>query len=131
MNTARSFQLQANSNIDQALQVFEQRLSSREQQLEISAAVLVADFGFKQALSSRDQATIVSALNNQGARIQADLMFTLNLQGDVTASSRDQVNDKISVSMAELMQSVSNRTSFSQFELLPSGLYLVVYSVGI
>lgn len=127
LNTARSFQLQANSNIDQALQVFEQRLAAREQQLEISAAVLVADFGFKQALSSRDQATIVSALNNQGARIQADLMFTLNLQGDVTASSRDQVDDQISVSMTELLQSVSHGSSFSQFELLPSGLYLVVY----
>lgn len=127
LNTARSFQLQASTNIDQALQVFEQRLSNREQQLEISAAVLVADFGFKQALSSRDRATIVSALHNQGARIQADLMFTLNLQGEITASSRDQVDDQIAVSMTELMQSVSQGTSFSQFELLPSGLYQVVY----
>lgn len=68
-------------------EVLQQLLQTRQQLLLGSAEVLTADFGFKQAVASQDSATIESALLNHGARINADLMALVSLQGFTVASS--------------------------------------------
>ena len=87
ISMVRHAQLKSTQDIDRAESVLSQILAQRSQQLMSSAEVLTADFGFKQAVATRDTATIASALENHGARIEADLMLLLNLQGQITASS--------------------------------------------
>ncbi len=53
-------------------------LDQRAAKLAQGAALLVADFGFRSAVSSNDQATITSALENHGARIDASLVALLD-----------------------------------------------------
>jgi diguanylate cyclase (GGDEF)-like protein len=58
-------------------------LDDRAQQLTMSARILASDFGLRQALMSGDEATLVSALNNHGARIGAARMMLVGLDRHV------------------------------------------------
>ncbi|MFK7862221.1 MAG: EAL domain-containing protein [Granulosicoccus sp.] len=53
----------------------------RSDLLTTSAEVLAADFGFRSAIASNDRITIQSALNNNLARIDADLATFISLDG--------------------------------------------------
>lgn len=67
--------------------VFEQLLDMRAGQLFDSAELLTSDFGFKSAVLDNDESTIISVLNNHGARIGADMMMLVSVDGDFIASS--------------------------------------------
>ena len=51
------------------------------------ARILAADYGFRDAISSKDAETIVSALDNHGDRIKADLMLFVDIDGRIISSS--------------------------------------------
>lgn len=78
----------------------------RSQLLLNSAEVLAADFGFRSAIASRDKATIHSALNNNLARIDADLASLISLDGTLVSStySGDTVNPDVYATMADKAQ---------------------------
>nr|WP_136252492.1 EAL domain-containing protein [Ningiella ruwaisensis] len=86
------------SQILDALSVGENVLLSsfqnREDLLINSAQVLTDDFGFKQAVATGDQRTIESTLENHGARIQADVMALISLEGSLIASTQTTTSDK-------------------------------------
>ncbi|WP_020410074.1 bifunctional diguanylate cyclase/phosphodiesterase [Hahella ganghwensis] len=86
ISTATYTQRQVSQDIAGAVNVFNQLLNERQNQLIASAEVLTSDFGFKQAVASNDRATIESVLENHGARIDADLMFLIGLDGEMKAS---------------------------------------------
>ncbi|MBS0396756.1 MAG: GGDEF domain-containing protein, partial [Proteobacteria bacterium] len=67
--------------------VFERALETNRRQLAQAAQVLAADFGFREAVASRDAETVVSALQNHGARIGAALAVLVSLDGQVLAST--------------------------------------------
>ncbi len=79
-------------DIEIAEQVLTNTIDNREALLYTSASVLTEDFGFRQAIATRDQATIVSALNNHGQRINADLMAIVNLNGELIAQTLQSSN---------------------------------------
>ncbi len=58
--------------------VWARLLEQRATKLGQGAALLAADFGFRSAVASNDQATIVSALENHGARIDASMVGLLD-----------------------------------------------------
>ena len=61
--------------LDTAERVVRRQLSQKTDYLALGARVLAADYGFREAMMSRDVPTIVSALDNHSARINADLML--------------------------------------------------------
>ena len=65
--------------------VFIRSVEQHVAQLEQGARILSSDFGFREAVGTRDHETIVSALENHGARIKADLMMLLDLDGKTLA----------------------------------------------
>ena len=67
--------------------VFERLYETRFRQLLASVEVLAADFGFKQAAATADGLTIVSVLENHGARAGADLAVLVALDGHTVAST--------------------------------------------
>ncbi|WP_246262358.1 putative bifunctional diguanylate cyclase/phosphodiesterase [Aromatoleum evansii] len=75
--------------VDIGRRIFVRVMEDRTQQLTTAASVLASDFGLRQALMSSDHATIVSALNNHGARIGAAKMMLIGLDrrviGETTA----------------------------------------------
>jgi adenylate cyclase len=69
--------------------VFARLLSARTEQLADAARLLSGDFAFKTAVSTEDRATVVSVLENHQARIGADVMMLVSLDGIVIAETLD------------------------------------------
>ncbi|MFT6264586.1 MAG: diguanylate cyclase (GGDEF)-like protein [Oleiphilaceae bacterium] len=83
--TNASVERQSSDKLDIGRRVFEQLMQNRSQQLFGSAELLTEDFGFKGAVAQGDQGTILSVLENHGARIGADLMMLASLDGELIA----------------------------------------------
>jgi diguanylate cyclase (GGDEF)-like protein len=62
-------------------------LETRARQLSDSLRVLVRDFAFLEAVASADVPTITSVLANHGARISADAVVLVSLDGSVIADT--------------------------------------------
>lgn len=89
--TTDAVRAQARSQLDVGARVFEGLLDMRGKRLSDAVQLLTSDFGFRDAVTSSDVATIRSVLLNHGARINAEDMFLLAMDGTVVASTVDQI----------------------------------------
>src|SRR5690348_13952302 len=67
--------------------VFARLLEQNTDKLKMSARVLAADFAFREAIATHDNGTIASVLANHGARIGADAMLFVDLEGTVVSDT--------------------------------------------
>lgn len=67
--------------------VFTRVLDTNRRQLTQAAQAVASDYGFREAVATRDTDTVVSALENSGARIGANVVVLVSLQGRVLAAS--------------------------------------------
>jgi hypothetical protein len=67
--------------------VFARLLEQNAEKLSQAARVLASDFPFREAVATHDAGTIVSVLTNHGARIGADAMLFVGLDGQVEADT--------------------------------------------
>jgi diguanylate cyclase (GGDEF)-like protein len=67
--------------------VFARLLEQNADKLKLAARVLAADFAFREAIATHDTRTIASVLTNHGARIGADAMLFVDLEGRVVADT--------------------------------------------
>ncbi|HEX5129407.1 MAG TPA: adenylate/guanylate cyclase domain-containing protein [Usitatibacter sp.] len=72
---------------------FQRLLQQRSQSLVEATVVLTADFGFRAAVASRDRPTILSALGNHSARINATGVALLDLDGTIVADTINAANE--------------------------------------
>ena len=82
---------QAQAQLEVGTRVFEGLLEMRGKRLRDAVQLLSTDFGFRDAVASADSATIRSVLLNHGARISANDMFLLGMDGKVLSSTVDQI----------------------------------------
>jgi len=82
---------QALAQLDVGTRVFERLLDARGRRLADGVQLLAADFGFRDAVASGDSATIRSVLLNHGKRINANDMILLGMDGNVLASTVEEV----------------------------------------
>ena len=87
MATHRNVQREIKENLRVAESVFERLFDARFHQLIESVQVLAADFGFKQAVATAAADTIVSVLENHGARANANLAVFTGVNGRMVAST--------------------------------------------
>ena len=69
-----------------AERVFRQVLAGDGEKLTQASSVIASDFGFRQAVATRDDATVASALQNYGGRINADVVMLVGLDGKLIAT---------------------------------------------
>jgi diguanylate cyclase (GGDEF)-like protein len=67
--------------------VFARLLDQNADKLKLSARVLAGDFAFREAIATHDSGTIASVLTNHGARIGADAMLFVELDGTVVSDT--------------------------------------------
>ena len=67
--------------------VFARVLRQNSDRLSQTASVLAADFAFRDAIATGDTGTLESALENQGARINAKAVLYVDLKGEVIADT--------------------------------------------
>jgi diguanylate cyclase (GGDEF)-like protein len=84
--------------------VFQKSLQSRNQQMRSETAALASDFGFREAVTSRHKPTIASALENQRARIRADVFALIDDDGSVSASADGHFELAAPTALGEALQ---------------------------
>ncbi|MGB8339737.1 MAG: EAL domain-containing protein [Burkholderiales bacterium] len=81
----------ARQTIQQELEVgerlFKRVLDQNRGQLEQGATLLSSDFAFREAIATNDTGTVLSVLNNHGARIGASVMMLVSLEHLVLADT--------------------------------------------
>ena len=80
-------QREVQRQLDVGSSVFSRLLETNRRQLTQAAQAVAADYGFREAVATRDTATLVSVLENSGARIGAAMVVLTSLNGDVIAAS--------------------------------------------
>ena len=80
----------------------------RGSQLTTSVEALSSDFGFKDAVSQRDGPTLRSAIENQGTRIDSDLVMVLTPDGAPVASTGGSVSAATQADLKHLIASDSD-----------------------
>ena len=89
--------------------ILQQALNSRGSELASAVQILAADFGFREAVASGDSPTILSALDNHGARINANLALLLSLDGHVIASTDPALSSRGAALFAGLVRGAGER----------------------
>ncbi len=84
----RNARAQLADDLRVAERIWQRLLEQRATKLGQGAALLAADYGFRTAVSSDDRDTIASALDNQGARIDAAAAALLDTQLQLRAGSQ-------------------------------------------
>jgi diguanylate cyclase (GGDEF)-like protein len=75
----RNAQAVINDDLAAGRRIFDQKMKSRSERFSTAARVLSGDFAFKTVFAGGDRPTLLSAMRNQAARIQADVMLVVSL----------------------------------------------------
>ncbi|HEY9101264.1 bifunctional diguanylate cyclase/phosphodiesterase [Chitinimonas sp.] len=106
--------------------VFRRLLEQRGEQLTIGAQVLAKDFGLRDAIAADDADTLLSALENHGSRIHADLVMLSNLDNIVKADTVCPERAGKPYPFADLLKQASQRGGASGIERIDGKLYQLV-----
>ncbi|MDM7860548.1 EAL domain-containing protein [Alteromonas sp. ASW11-36] len=117
---------QLSDTLEVAQSVVVEIMGNREEQLFNSASVLTDDFGFKQAVASGDANTIESVLLNHGARVEADLMALLSLDGMVTQATLDDIEQQTTLVSSELIAETLQVGGATSVVLINQRLYQIL-----
>ena len=130
---------QQQKSLDVGINVFLDLLKNRSHELNKSVSVLVADFGFRQAIATGEQETIASVLENQGNRIDADVVVLLSPDGGLISASLPGVDAPEIKALNDLANRANKLSSSTvldidgvsyQFVLQPVKAPLVIAWVG-
>ncbi|MGC3981479.1 MAG: EAL domain-containing protein [Steroidobacteraceae bacterium] len=106
--------------------VFEQLLTQNRERLSLAARVLAADFGFREAVASKDVDTIVSALDNSGSRIGANVMSLVSLDKTVIADTLNPQHVAQPYEFGNLLDQAASGGNASSIELINGRAYQIV-----
>jgi diguanylate cyclase len=101
-------------------------LRFRGSQLTTSVEALSSDFGFKEAVSQRDAATLSSAIENQRARIDADLAMVLRPDGALVASTGGAVSNATQTDLKQLISADAGDEILQLYRLIDGRPYQLV-----
>lgn len=81
-----------NDSLDQTVTTFQTIINDELKRLYLQADLLSKDFGFKQAVAIAGKETIQSALLNIQSRLEKDLAFVLDMEGDLLALANSEAD---------------------------------------
>ncbi len=114
----RSVTTQATNDLRVGSRLFDRLLASRGAQVGQSVRVLSADFAFREAIASSDKQTIESVLKNHGKRIDADIVFLLDLDGTTNAESTRVIGEGVAFPYPDLFRRATEAGQSSGVVLL-------------
>jgi Double sensory domain of two-component sensor kinase len=106
--------------------IFGRLLEQNRERLVQAARVLAADFAFREAIATNDLGTVLSALQNHGDRIDANVMMLVSLQGEVLADTLNPDAASRSFDFPSLLNTAQSEGSASSIELLANHAYQLV-----
>lgn len=106
--------------------VFNLLREDNNRQLAQSASILSSDFAFRKAIATADYGTVVSTLNNHGARIKADVMLLVGTDGKLIADTLPAGHAEQSFQFPELITLAEQQRQADAMVVLDGGLYQMV-----
>lgn len=106
--------------------VFNLLREDNNQQLIQSASIMSSDFAFRKAIATADYGTVVSTLNNHGARIKADVMLLVGIDGKMIADTQPAGHAEQSIQFQQLIAIAEQQRQASAMMVLDGGLYQMV-----
>jgi diguanylate cyclase (GGDEF)-like protein len=101
-------------------------LKFRGSRLASAVDVLTTDFGFREAVASGDAPTLLSAVENQRARIDADLLIVLSPDGQPLASTLGTPSVKTETDLKGLIASDEDAEILQLYRLIDGRPYQLV-----
>jgi diguanylate cyclase len=116
----------AENDLKIGTRVFKNILEQNTANLTQGAKILAADYGFKASIASFDSETIISALNNHQARINADIaIFSSTHSDDIIVSGNLSKSDAGRV-VSRLISKYKNNDQSLDFEVFNAVPYQLV-----
>lgn len=106
--------------------VFNLLREDNNRQLIQSASIMSSDFAFRKAIATADYGTVVSTLNNHGARIKADVMLLVGIDGRMIADTQPAGHAEQSIQFQPLITIAEQQRQASAMMVLDGGLYQMV-----
>jgi hypothetical protein len=101
-------------------------LKFRGSRLASAVDVLTTDFGFREAVASGDAPTLLSAVKNQRARINADLLIVLTSDGQPAASTLGTMTPKTLKDLKTLIDEDPDAETLQLYRLIDGRPYQLV-----
>jgi diguanylate cyclase (GGDEF)-like protein len=106
--------------------IFGNRIQATVKSLAEGAQILASDFGFRTAVATNDMPTILSALNNLGARIEADRAMLINLDYETLADTGNPEGAVADFPFYDLIDGAEEAGRAEAFAVLDGVIYEVV-----
>ena len=106
--------------------VFNLLREDNNRQLAQSASIMSSDFAFRKAVATADYGTVVSALTNHGARINADVMLLVGTDGKLIADTLPAGHTGQPFQFPELIAIAEQQTQAAAMVVLNGALYQMV-----
>ncbi len=119
-------QRQVGVQLQSAAHTAREALRFRGARLAGAVDVLTSDFGFKEVVASRDAPTLLSAVENQRARINADLVIVLNPDGQSVASTLGSLSAKARDDLKDLIAGDPDADILQLYRLIDGRPYQLV-----
>src|ERR1700722_16076850 len=106
--------------------VFARVLQQNSERLSQSASVLASDFAFRVAAATGDTATLLSGLDNLGARIDAKAVLYVDLKGQVIADTLQPAASPHAFEFTQLIAQARAGSVASTTDLLHGQAYQLI-----
>jgi diguanylate cyclase len=101
-------------------------LKFRGARLTGAVELLTTDFGFREAVASGDKPTLLSAVENQRARINADLVIVLSQEGRPVVSTLGALSAKTEDDLRSLIANDADSETLQLYRLIDGRPYQLV-----
>lgn len=118
-------QRQVSAQLQTAADTAREALKFRGNRLASAVDVLTTDFGFREAVASADKPTLLSAVQNQRARINADIFIVLSPDGQ-TITSTLGLSAKTEKDLQSLIESDPDSEILQLYRLIDGRPYQLV-----
>lgn len=106
--------------------VFNLLHENNNRQLAQSASIMSSDFAFRKAVATADYGTVVSALTNHGARINADVLLLVGTDGKLIADTLPAGHAEQPFQFQELITLAEQQRQATAMVVLDGALYQMV-----
>jgi diguanylate cyclase (GGDEF)-like protein len=119
-------QQQVSLQLQTAADTAREALKFRGSRLANAVDVLTRDFGFREAVATGDKPTLLSAVENQRARINADLLIVLSPQGRPIVSTLGTLSARTEKDLESLIESDPDEEILQLYRLVDGHPYQLV-----
>ena len=114
---------QSRDQLIAANRIFTSRVAATVNALADGTRILASDFGFRTAVATNDSPTILSALNNLGARIAADRVMLVDLDYLVTADTGNPSSEPYDFPFFDLIDVAEEQSRAESIAVLDGAIY--------